>query len=235
MASFEWPRLSPLGDSALVVEFGDEIDEATNLRATAFADLLEAERLADVVETVTSFVGVTLLYDLLGCSYEELRAQVEQLLEAMPNEAEQVESRSVEIPVCYGGELGPDLEWVADHNDLSADEVVSIHCEPTYRVYMVGFVPGFPYLGGTSERIRAPRLESPRGRVPAGSVGIAGEQTGVYPVESPGGWRLIGRTPMRLFDPNREPPAMMTAGDSVRFTAIERNEYERLLTEKSTC
>jgi inhibitor of KinA len=134
----------------------------------------------------------------------------------------------VEIPVCYGGDFGPDLKSVADRNGLTPDEVVTIHCKSTYPVYMIGFAPGFPYLGGMSERISAPRLDTPRERIPAGSVGIAGTQTGVYPIETPGGWRLIGRTPLRLFDAVRDPPSLLQAGDRVRFTAIERGEFDRI-------
>jgi inhibitor of KinA len=225
---YERPRLSPLGDCAVVVAFGDEIDQATNWRVKVFSDRLAAARLAGVAEDIPTFVNVTIIYDPLRRSYKELSAEIERLVDTMPAEISGAEARTVEIPVCYGGDFGPDLESVADHNGLTSDEVVAIHCEPTYPVYMIGFAPGFPYLGGLSDRISAPRLDTPRERIPAGSVGIAGTQTGVYPIETPGGWRLIGRTPLRLFDPVRDPPSLLQAGDRVRFMAIDTKEYDRL-------
>jgi inhibitor of KinA len=129
------------------------------------------------------------------------------------------------VPTCYGGDLGPDLPFVAQHNGLLPEDVIGIHTGQTYRVYMLGFAPGFPYLGGMSERIAAPRRPSPRIAVPAGSVAIAGTQTGVYPMESPGGWQIIGRTALRLFHPERDPPALLRMGDQVRFRSISREEY----------
>jgi inhibitor of KinA len=135
----------------------------------------------------------------------------------------------VDIPVCYGGDYGPDLDAVSFHTGLSTEEVVAIHGEPDYLVYMIGFAPGFPYLGGMSERLASPRRESPRAKIPPGSVGIAGSQTGVYPIETPGGWQLIGRTPLRLFRPERDEPSLLRTGDRVRFHAIERAEYRDLL------
>jgi inhibitor of KinA len=136
-------------------------------------------------------------------------------------------ARTVDIPVCYGGEFGPDLAEVAARNGLSAEEVIRIHASAEYLVYMIGFAPGFPYLGGMSGRIAAPRRSTPRLAIPAGSVGIAGEQTGVYPLETPGGWQLIGRTPIALFLPVRSPPSLLRAGDKVRFRPISRMEYEQ--------
>jgi inhibitor of KinA len=135
----------------------------------------------------------------------------------------------VDIPVCYGGDFGPDLDAVSSHTGLSTEEVVAIHGEPDYLVYMIGFAPGFPYLGGMSERLASPRRESPRAKIPPGSVGIAGSQTGVYPIETPGGWQLIGRTPLRLFRPERDEPSLLRTGDRVRFQAIDRAEYGDLL------
>ena len=138
------------------------------------------------------------------------------------------DQRTVEIPVCYGGDYGPDLEFVAQHNSLTEEKVVAIHSAADYLVYMIGFAPGFPYLGGMSEQIAAPRRESPRLQIPAGSVGIAGAQTGVYPIETPGGWQLIGRTPLELFRPTEDPPTRLRAGDIVRFRPITSEEFDRL-------
>jgi inhibitor of KinA len=224
---YERPRLSPLGDCAVVVAFGDEIDQATNWRVKAFSDRLAAASPPAIVEQIPTFTNVTVIYDPLSASYKDLVAEIERVIEAMPAEISGAQARTVEIPVCYGGEFGPDLESVAERNDLSPDEVVAIHSGSTYPVYMIGFAPGFPYLGGMSERIGAPRLDTPREKIPAGSVGIAGRQTGVYPIETPGGWRLIGRTPLRLFNATRDPPSLLQAGDLVRFTAINTAEYER--------
>jgi inhibitor of KinA len=137
--------------------------------------------------------------------------------------------RSVEIPVCYGGERGPDLADVAAHNSCSPDDVVRIHSSGEYLVYFLGFSPGFPYMGGLSPKIATPRLATPRTRVPAGSVAIGGSQTGVYPVSSPGGWRIIGRTPLRLFRPNEQPPVLLQMGDIVHFTPITYEEFAQLM------
>ena len=132
----------------------------------------------------------------------------------------------VEIPVIYGGKYGPDIEFVASYNGLSVDDVIELHTKPLYRVYMLGFLPGFAYLGGMDERIATPRLENPRKRVPSGSVGIAGKQTGWYAIESPGGWRIIGRTPLRTFNPSKEPPSIVLPGDYVKFKAIDEDNAE---------
>jgi len=131
------------------------------------------------------------------------------------------------IPVCYGGEFGPDIAFVAAHNHIGTDDVIRLHSEPSYPIYMLGFSPGFPFLGGLSEKLHTPRLTSPRTRVPAGSVGIANNQTGIYPIASPGGWQLIGRSPVRLFDPQRPEPFLLCAGDTLRFEPITPGEYQR--------
>jgi inhibitor of KinA len=229
VTTYERARLSPLGDSAAVVAFGDEIDPAINLRVRVFSDLLAAASMGGLVEHIPAFTNVTVIYDPLRSSYSGIVAEIERVLDAMPEDLSESAAATVEIPVCYGGDFGPDLVSVAERNGLAPDEVIAIHCEPHYPVYMIGFAPGFPYLGGMSERISAPRLDSPREKIPAGSVGIAGTQTGVYPIETPGGWQLIGRTPLKLFDPQRDPPSLLHAGDRVRFFPIDRDEYERLL------
>jgi len=153
---------------------------------------------------------------------------VKRAVEGVEASAESFEGELVEIPVVYGGEYGPDLEFVAKHSGLSVDEVIEIHSKPVYRVYFLGFLPGFAYLGGMDERIAAPRLERPRLKVPSGSVGIAGKQTGIYPIESPGGWRLIGRTPLRLFNPEKEPPTLLQPGDRVKFVPVDEYEFREL-------
>ena len=136
-----------------------------------------------------------------------------------------------EIPTTYGGEYGPDIEFVAQHNNLTIEEVIDIHTSTNYLIYMLGFTPGFTYLGGLDKRIETPRLENPRTKIPAGSTGIAGKQTGIYPIESPGGWQLIGRTPVKLYDPFNDPPVILSAGDYVRFVRIDEEEFLRIKNE----
>jgi KipI family sensor histidine kinase inhibitor len=138
---------------------------------------------------------------------------------------EEEEIKIVEFPTVYGGEYGPDINFVAEHNNITVDEVIKIHTGTDYLVYMMGFTPGFTYLGGMSNKIATPRLSSPRTKIPAGSVGIAGAQTGMYPSETPGGWQLIGRTPLKLYDPDKEPPVMLSAGDYVRYVSVSEEEY----------
>jgi KipI family sensor histidine kinase inhibitor len=215
------PTFSPAGDSAILVSFGSQIDLQVNRRVHALAGLLRAAGLAGLGEAVPGYTTLLVNYDPLVLEYEQalaaVQAQASRAVElALPP------ARRVEVPVYYGGEFGPDLDFVARHSGLRAAEVVRIHAAGEYPVYFIGFTPGFPYLGGLDERIAAPRLETPRPLVRAGSVGIAGQQTGIYSVDSPGGWRLIGWTPLALFDPAADPPARLAPGDVVKFV-IESN------------
>jgi inhibitor of KinA len=213
----KYPRFLPMGDSAILVEYGREIDPEVNRRVQALARLLEADGRAGVGEAVAGYSTLTVHYDSMRIANKEILTWMQECV-ARAGEAALPEPQRVEIPVVYGGEHGPDLEFVARHAGLTPAEVVRIHAAGEYRVYMIGFTPGFPYLGGLDERIACPRLESPRSRVAAGSVGIAGSQTGIYPIDSPGGWRIIGYTPLRLFDPFTTPPCLLSAGDHVKFT-----------------
>ena len=233
MSDHSQPTITPLGDTTAVVTFGDSIDLDTHQRVLAFAALLDSSPSPAMVEYIPAFATVTVIYDPLASTFAEFATWLEAALDQVTSSQAQVERDPVEIPVCYGGEFGPDLDFVAAHNDLTPDEVVEIHAGTTCLVYMIGFVPGFPYLGGMSPRIAAPRVDAPRAVVPAGSVGIAGAQTGVYPIESPGGWRLIGRTPQRLFDPSATAPSLLQAGDRVRFVPVERAEYESALANEA--
>jgi inhibitor of KinA len=214
------------GEQGLIVEFGNAIDPAVNARVHRLARALAARGLEGVIETVPTYRSLLVLFDPLILPRERLDSEVEALL-AVPavEEAPGVGGNTVELPVLYGGEFGPDLSFIARHTGLSTEEVIAIHSSSSYLVYMLGFTPGFPYLGGMSSRLATPRLSSPRGKVPTGSVGIAGSQTGVYPVESPGGWRLIGRTPLRLFDLEAEQPFLLAPGDIVRFRPVDEEEY----------
>jgi len=219
-------RLLSEGEGGLVVELGDAIDPAVNARVHRLADAIRRELARDVLEVVPTYRSLLVLFDPLRVQRAPLVLRIERLLSGLlagngPPEA----ARLVRVPVSYGGSRGPDLEFVATQNSISADEVVALHASASYLVYMLGFTPGFPYLGGMSERIAAPRLASPRTRIPAGSVGIAGAQTGIYPIESPGGWRLIGQTPLRLFDARSEPPFLLAAGDRVRFYPVGEEEW----------
>jgi inhibitor of KinA len=223
--------LCPLGDRALLIQLGSSIDDATHRRVRAVCARLDAERIAGMMELVPAYASVAVHYepaavpdDGTGRSpYERFASAVEGALGAL-DESALPEPRRVEIPVCYGGAFGPDLEEVARLHAMSADDVVRLHSGATYRVYMLGFAPGFAYLGGLPETIATPRRAEPRTSVPAGSVGIGGSQTGVYPLASPGGWQLIGRTPLKLFDASREPPTLLAAGDIVTFRPILPNE-----------
>jgi len=221
------PRILPLGDRAIVVHFGDKIDETTFRRVRALARRLDQRRLLWVVEYVPAYTTLALHYDPLQISHAQLCRDLEPMLAEGVEGADEL-TRIMEIPVCYGGEFGGDLEFVAQHNGLATDEVVAIHSSPEYLVHMIGFSPGFPYLGGMSPRIATPRRSSPRLKVPAGSVGIAGGQTGIYSLETPGGWQIIGRTPLALFRPADHPPTLLTAGDVVRFRPITPDEFDAL-------
>lgn len=220
----------PLGDSGVRMQFQHQVSSQLNGVIRAFCGLLERDEIVGVMEWVPTYDALTVYYRPDEITYDGLC----QALAKRLNEDFQVDKRRLEtvmIPVLYGCDVGEDLKKVAKLNGLTEQEVIDIHSSTDYLIYMLGFLPGFPYLGGMSKSISTPRLENPRSRVPAGAVGIAGEQTGIYPLESPGGWNLIGQTPMRLFDCNREHPFLYQAGDRIRFVPIEKKEYERIRVE----
>jgi len=230
-------RLLPLGDRGLLVQFGTGISLRENLRVYRLAAALEEARLPGVEELVPAYASLLVLYDPLVTDGEVLARRLQGFIqeEAVPetkgvrwDRGSIVGSRIVEVPVVYGGDFGPDLEEVAGRCGLSPREVVDLHTSRVYRVFCLGFTPGFAYLGLLDRRLAVPRREQPRPRVPAGSVGIAGRQTGVYPRESPGGWRLISRSPWQFFRPEKDPPALLRPGDRVRFRAVSAGEFERL-------
>jgi len=210
------PEITPLGDSVLLVRLGEEIDITINGRVHALAALMSSSPLYGIVETVPAYATLAIHYDPLLLTYDEIHRWTREKLERM-KEIKPRTPRQFEIPVRYGGEFGIDLPFVADFHHLREEDVIRIHSERMYTVYMMGFTPGFPYMGKVDDAIRTPRLETPRTRVPAGTVGIAGSQTGIYPIDSPGGWRLIGHTSMRLFNPEAESPFLLSPGDEIRF------------------
>lgn len=206
-------EISFVGATGVLCTLGDAISEAAGGRVAALARM--AMTLEGVTEAVPGYTTVLVHFDPLTATHEDIAARLRGLT---LKEGDRSPRRVVEIPVRYGGEYGPDLAFVAEHAGLSEAEVIALHSQRPYRIYMIGFLPGFPYLGGLDERLHTPRLDAPRTRIPAGSVGIGGQQTGIYPVESPGGWRIIGRTPLKLFDPGR--PPLYAAGDYIKFTPI---------------
>jgi inhibitor of KinA len=220
-------RIVPAGDSALIVEFEARIDPGVNARTIACAEAIQAAGVAGVRDVVPTYRSVAVYFDPLRTDHDTMMACLERAA-ARPLAPASAARTPVRIPVCYGGDMGPDLAAVASFAGLSESDVVGVHAAGVYRVFMLGFVPGFAYLGIVDGRIAMPRRATPRVRVPAGSVGIAGVQTGVYPAETPGGWQLIGRTPVKPFDPSRAEPFLMKAGDAVQFYPIDRAEYERL-------
>jgi inhibitor of KinA len=220
-------RIVQAGDSVLIVELEERIDPAVNAHAIAIADRLQRAAIAGVRDIVPTYRAVAVYFDPLRTSFDALRSTLER--EARESVAHvDSDAPPVRIPVCYGGQdLGPDLAAVAAATKLTEPDVVRLHTSATYRVFMLGFVPGFAYMGLVDSRIAVPRHSTPRVRVPLGSVGIAGVQTGIYPAETPGGWQLIGRTPLKPFDPSRPEPFLVKAGDAVKFFEIDRDEYER--------
>lgn len=218
------------GDTSLTVEFGNEISESINARIRAFGIALSDSKLPGVIETVPTYRSITVHYDPAVVRFDALVEELKGLLGKL-DKIELPPSPVLEIPVLYGGEMGPDLDFVAEHSGITPEEVIKIHTSTEYLIYMLGFTPGFTYLGGMDERIATPRLKTPRVKIPAGSVGIAGSQTGVYPIDSPGGWQLIGRTPVRMYDADRPTPILPVAGQYIQFYAIDRAEYDRIAAE----
>jgi len=216
----------PCGDTAVAVEFGDRVDRRLSASVVSLGKRISEARLTGLVETVPTFRSLLVHYDPLRTSASQLCAQIDAVLEASADQ--QITGRLWRIPACYEGDLSPDLRDVATRTGLSPSEVVAGHTGERYYVYMLGFLPGFPYMGDLPEPLRLPRRENPRVNVPAGSVSIASNLTGVYSFESPGGWHLIGRTPICLFESGRMPPALMQPGDAVCFEAVSRAEFDRL-------
>lgn len=215
------------GDTGLIIEFGEGIDPDVNARVRSVAAAVKKTPPDGVVEIIPTYRSLLLIYDPLKTLPDKLIRFIEQV-DTTSEDEKAGPFKRVEIPVCYGGEFGPDIATVGKTAGLSIEEVIQRHAKPDYLIYMVGFTPGFPFLGGLDEKLFTPRLKTPRMVVPQGSVGIANNQTGIYPIASPGGWQIIGRTPLTLFAPHRENPFLYQAGDWIRFIPITPKEYARL-------
>ncbi len=222
------PTISPVGDRAISIDFGQVIDPKINRHIRQTIERIKELQLEGIIELVPTYCALLVEYDAMLYSYSDICNIIEPTLEEGMTDTMNELATVVEVPTVYGGEFGPDLSFVATHNHLSEDEVVSIHSGTDYLVYMLGFIPGFTYLGGMDPRIATPRLSSPRTLIPAGSVGIAGEQTGTYPSDSPGGWQIIGRTPVTMYDMSKAQAALLNAGDYVRYVPIDESEFHRI-------
>lgn len=228
-------KFKPLSDSALFVIFGDSISTETHDKIQYFYETLKNHPFEGLIELVPGYTNICIHYDIMQVAKSSLYNGTQSIystivsyLQALLQQNTEIsvnDKRIVEIPVVYGGEYGPDLQYVAEYHNLSVEEVIKRHTESECLVYMLGFAPGFAFMGGLDESIATPRKETPRLAIPAGSVGIAGKQTGAYPFETPGGWQIIGRTPQPLFLPNEYPPTYLKAGDRIRFKAISEKEF----------
>lgn len=220
------PSIQPMGDSAFVIRFGDSISPELHARVVATLRALDSARERWVVDLVPGYASLMILYDAVQAAPEDVERWLARTLPlAQPGISRH---RVIEVPVWYHPSVGWDLEPLAQEKRLTVEELVALHTAPEYLVYMLGFRPGFPFLGGLEPRLFSPRLATPRVAVPAGSVGIGGQQTGIYPLKSPGGWRLLGRTPMKLFSPDADPPFALDVGDRVRFVPITEERYREL-------
>jgi len=220
---YDTPIFRLMGDRSLLVELGDDISPAVNQCVQELFTALDMQPIDGVRELVPSYRSLLVIYEPLKISPDDLKRAIGDTYDHL-NQTELPEPRTIDIPIVYGGEQGPDLAYVAQHHHITPQEVIDYHTRPTYRVYMIGFTPGYPYLGEVPDAIATPRRTTPRILVPKGSVGIAQKQTGIYSVDSPGGWQIIGWTPVNLFDPQAQPPSLLMMGDRVRFQAITLKE-----------
>lgn len=219
----------PLGDQALQITFSNQIDRQTIMQIRAFQEALQLHNYPFVIDSVPCYTTLTIFYDPLQIDYPgmvEICLGIERVYNSYTDNI--IPKQTIEVPVLYGGDFGPDLEDVAAQCRMTRGQVIERHTRPEYYIYMIGFTPGFPYLGGLDPELACPRLDKPRLQVRAGSVGIAGNQTGIYSVDSPGGWRIIGHTPIKVYDPKRENPFLLQAGDSLKFVSISEDEYRKI-------
>lgn len=225
------PRFLRSGDTALVVEFGERIDRDISARVLSLAGLIEAEAIPGVVEVVPTFRSLMVHYEPLALPHADLEGRLGPLIERIA--VEERPGRRWRIPACYDAEAGPDLADVAERTGLSVAQVIERHSTTEFHVYMMGFLPGFPYMGSLPAELELPRRENPRLRVPSGSIAIAMAMSTVYSLESPGGWHLLGRTPVLMWDPRRAEPTLLAAGDKVMFAPVSRREYEAILAQST--
>ena len=223
---YQKPTFRNMGDRSLLVELGDNINSEVNQSVQELFTALDIQKPAGIIELVPAYRSLLVIYDPLAVSPADLEHRIDEINQQL-DRSQMPEPRTVKIPVVYGDQYGPDLLEVAQNNRLTPEEVIGFHIQPVYRVYMIGFTPGYPYLGELPDEIATPRRQTPRTRVPRGSVGIAQKQSGIYSVDSPGGWQIIGWTPVELFDPRREVPSLLAMGDRVQFYTITAEEAER--------
>jgi KipI family sensor histidine kinase inhibitor len=232
MGLYPETRFLLMGDRGLLLEFGDEISFVVNEKVRRMALAIQSEAIEGIIETVPTYRSLLILYNPLILSIVELKKNLIRLEERL-NQTPFPDPKLTRIPVIYGGLFGPDLEGVAQYHQISPEEVIRLHCSKPYFIYMIGFMPGFPYMGELPDSLVTPRLKTPRLSVPAGSVAIAQRQTGIYSMESPGGWHILGRTPVKLFHPEKDPPALLKMGDMVQFYPINEKEFHEWTNDKN--
>ena len=215
----------PMGDRGLLLEFGDEISREINEKVRRMALVIQAEAMEGIVEVVPTYRSLLIIYNPILLPIEDLRRRLKRIEEGL-QQTPLPEPKLTRTPAVYGGIYGPDLEEVAQYHQISPEKVIQLHCSKPYLIYMIGFMPGYPYMGELPEELVTPRLKTPRLVVPKGSVAIAQRQTGIYSMESPGGWQILGRTPVELFNPEKDPPALLQMGDFVQFYPISEKEFE---------
>jgi len=225
MGLYSETRFLHMGDRGLLLEFGDEISSEVNEKVRRMALAIQTEAIEGIIETVPTYRSLLIFYNPLILPIEELRKRLKHIEEGL-RQTRFPDPKLTKIPVFYGGSFGPDLEEVAKYHRISPKEVIRLHCSKPYFIYMIGFMPGFPYMGELPDALVTPRLKTPRLSVPAGSVAIAQRQTGIYSMESPGGWQILGRTPVKLFNPEKDPPTLLQMGDLVQFYPIKKKEFE---------
>ena len=220
------PSIYNIHDQAITIEFAAEINEATNMQVIALQHAIESNPFIGFIECVPAYGSLTVYFNE-HVSASTVRSWLSDLIAQFSNTSLATEGKQISIPVCYDPSLGTDLPWVSSHLNLSLEEIISLHTSVVYRVYMIGFIPGFPYMGTLPKALEVPRKQTPSMKIPAGSVAIAGKQTGIYPAEVPGGWQVIGRTPLRMFDPTKSPCSFLNAGDIVQFKPITLETFNQ--------